>query len=724
MKYYGLPSRGARIVSLPPLSGGINYRDGEIIADNQLSDALNVWFKDGIIKTRPGFTTQEAFDVPINILQRAERIKTHSEIIKDSRTLVSFTVSSQRNNGQRQQTDYFFWAGDDGLEKFAKSTTLGDKRTKSDYIAFEHNNYIWLYYENGTIKKASKNDKANEFMPISPSEIYVPTVLHHCRAVTKDDYVGVQIEGHNLIGHAYKMIYSTVNREILTGGTTQVSMEYPLPKYERPAALGGKKFTAEITDKYGVTTTHEVTLNSSGWGEETEEKSDNLRMRAVIGAKGNISRVWFFTGEYQEVYLNETDWVEDNLVLTIPYEVTQEERGKVFKMTQSAWFGGAVAGKTGGTRLFLAGNTGDNDKALLIWSGLNNPLYFSENCYSYVGNREQPVTALGKQSDKLIIFKPDEMYYTYYAEGGEITADDLINQDVIDYDANAVLFPLVTLSSNMGCDVPASVKNCRGRLVWAHSDGHIYTLASLNSYNNALGVYPVSGMIEGDFTSDKSAIRNAIGADLDGYYALIIASTAYVCDYNSSGFRYISSYTKGSDANTKIPWYKWKLPDIGFFFSAGNILGGAALLHAGDSDKIAVSILSGKSEADADSIFVIDDLSAEIASVDIPSFLETKHFDFGIPSKTKCIDEINISFADNSGRNMLFEAYTEKGVSFSKSFNNIVTVPDKRAPGYTRNRIFRAAVPYANKIYLRISSCGAMGVSAVTINYRLLGGAK
>ena len=41
-------------LNIPELSGGMNLRDGlSHVADNQLTDAKNMWFKDGALRTRP-----------------------------------------------------------------------------------------------------------------------------------------------------------------------------------------------------------------------------------------------------------------------------------------------------------------------------------------------------------------------------------------------------------------------------------------------------------------------------------------------------------------------------------------------------------------------------------------------------------------------------------------------------------------------------------------------
>ena len=47
--------REQRELRIPDLMGGLNTRDSlSMVNDNQLTDSLNVWWKDGVLKTRPG----------------------------------------------------------------------------------------------------------------------------------------------------------------------------------------------------------------------------------------------------------------------------------------------------------------------------------------------------------------------------------------------------------------------------------------------------------------------------------------------------------------------------------------------------------------------------------------------------------------------------------------------------------------------------------------------
>ena len=53
-------------VTVPALDGGVNLKDApNLVEDNQLTDVLNMWWKDQALRTRPGLTTDEGKCVDI-----------------------------------------------------------------------------------------------------------------------------------------------------------------------------------------------------------------------------------------------------------------------------------------------------------------------------------------------------------------------------------------------------------------------------------------------------------------------------------------------------------------------------------------------------------------------------------------------------------------------------------------------------------------------------------
>ena len=558
MKYPGINKQPRREVNLPELSGGINLRDSvSMIRDNQLTDSCNMWFKDGMLKTRPSTKNITSYEIQRGADKTFADVRFHPEIKKGDAFLSSYTFYSEST-----QYVFFWWQkGDEKTElPTLQITDFNSSYEKiHKYFVAQHKGDVYVYFDNFLIYKLA--DGTNEWKQVTDEEITAPVVMTHCKPTNHSySFTGTQINGYNLIGRYYKMIYSAVNFE-----DDEHHMWYQL-KWNLPSDFKGY-VTAKLTHKNGAVVEHKVY-----WEGDPNHVNPTYYEEKIPG-KPTDGYYMFVGPGYIAFSLEErkNSWVqlsaeaaeelriEDNLEITTFYNAWDSDKKKIFNMTQQEWFGGAAAGISGGTRLFLCGNSNDSEKALVAWSALNDPLYFPENNYFYVGNEQEPVTAFGRQGENLIIFKPNETYYTYYSQNTSITAEHLINQSVIDYQANSVYFPLVTLNSKIGCAFPDTVKLCRNRLVWFNTDGRVYTLTSANQYSE-MTVYPVSEMIERRLletiaTEDYNGIS---AVDFNGHYALFIGNKAFVMDYNCYGFSNVYSYSKTEDANALIPWYYWE----------------------------------------------------------------------------------------------------------------------------------------------------------------------
>lgn len=723
MKYVSIVNTQVRSIDLPDLFGGINLRDGAKRADNQLSDCLNVWCKDGLLRTRPGFDVNDNMkkNIPVGSRQKKGKIKTFSDIRNGEAILISVAIKSKKADSKYAQKVFFLWQDSKAIKSYTvggPKTTLESEDDYINYFVLQKDGMLYAFYEDGTLQSVSvAAENESTWDDISLSDTYIPTVYIHCKATSNTVYHGTMLEGFNLICDKYKMIYSTVNLDRITTSNPSVPMIYPLPTSS--SGVLDKIITVKITSINGLICTHEATFNGNT-AEETGLQSDGLRMKAVAG-----SNITFYSNTDTEnpivATLSESDYLSDNMEIIIPRILSDKDKNKVFGMTQSITFGGAAAGLKGGTRVFLCGNQG-SERALVLWSGLDNPLYFNENCSFYVGDKAYSVKAFGKQSDKLIILKENEVYYTYYADNTNITEEDLINQSVMDYESAAVYFPLISLSGYIGCDAPDTVKLCRNRLVWANSDGKVYTLATLNQFSE-LEIYPISDMIYSRLSEYKKEIPEAVSVDLGGYYALIIGNTSYLCDYDSYGYRHITSYNKSEDANAKIPWYIWELPESGQKYELCDCIAAIDFYHAAGAEyaNIYAAVLDPENKGREDKYYRTD---GNIVEAGIKSRIATNSFDFGVPERNKRINEINISFADNGGAEMIFEAESDKGTVYSERFSVITTEADKNSPGNIKNKVFRNIAPAASRICIKVSSDSAIAVSSANIKFKYIGGAK
>ena len=88
MKYPMINRQPRREVNVPELSGGLNLRDSlSGIRDNQMTDCVNMWYKEGMLRTRPAIGNANSI---LGDLDYIEKTKVFYDIAKDDAVLVSY----------------------------------------------------------------------------------------------------------------------------------------------------------------------------------------------------------------------------------------------------------------------------------------------------------------------------------------------------------------------------------------------------------------------------------------------------------------------------------------------------------------------------------------------------------------------------------------------------------------------------------------------------------
>lgn len=728
MRFPAINKQPLRSVTVPKLSGGTNLRDAvTMVEDNQLTDSKNMWFKGNILKTRPGLKTNCSLEFdgfnPVLGGHEQEQIKAeNATYVKDGRLyrLVSRHTAFRYSNDGNDLNDQishiqFFWVSDTEDEKIELPAITGpEKICFTNYFVAQHKKDIFCFCKmrdnEGIIYKLGTDTWAK----VEEKDIHKPLIYSHCVVTSKSDggFKGTQIEGLNMLGNVYRMIYSTVNKSLLDNSDENSThfMTYTVPFSGEKNAIDNveRVLKVKITQPDGYVVTHTVKREGAEWVEDGY-KSDNLQLTLGQIGGGNLL-INFMSKDGGIATVKASDYIEDNMEIIAPYYLEPEIPNKVFSMTQSEWFGGDALGISGGTRLFLCGNTNDEEKSLVLWSGLDNPLYFPENCCAYVGNSNQAVTGFGRQNDTLVIFKERETYYTQYMRNSDITAQDLIDQSVVDYAASSVYFPMIQLHPNIGCDLPDTVQLCRNRLVWACSDGNVYTLMSEDQYSER-NIYCISDMIKRKL---KNETGKAYSADWNGHYMLFYGSHIYVMNYESYGYVYASSYNKTSDAQLMIPWWYWELPESSVpqtvFVCAGAPL---LVFSSSAAGTLTVSVFDERT---------FTDNTGE--KKEIPSMFVTKIFDFGAPHYFKNVTLINAAFGNNGARPISTFFVTEQGEEESETLMLTESGEDEYSPDFVHNRQLRPSLGPINRIGFKAECTGYMSLDSISLYYRLLGGAR
>lgn len=738
MKFPKMRPRQALELKIPDLAGGLNLRDGLSEAlDNQLTDCKNMWWNDGVLKTRPGM---KAVVTPIGRpTEQSVKTRDFPEIKKtiEGETYylqVAERVYDANYSGVYTTNLIFFWRNERQAIKLTESA-ISVNGNGINYFVCCKRNFLYCFTGDFKIHKLDITSIAFEWEEVKEEDYYSPIVLSDCKTTDSIDRAasdvsnsGVMMEGYNILGFSYRIQYTAFNTEIAWQKEDKWThrMKYFLP--ETAAELKGKTIIVKHTNHSGITE-HKVTFNNTigQLGSESADVINTNNDKLRICCRNNT--IWFNKSAddattVANIYDEEN--YRNNIEITIPYTFGAEEKRKIFNMTQCSWFGGSASGLAGGTRLFLCGNK-DDEKSFVCWSGLDNPLYFPENSYFYVGDTTTAVTGFGKQSDKLIVFKENETWYTYYQQNNNIDAQDLINQSVVDYASSSVFFPLCQINANIGCKYPETIQLCRNRLVWLSEDGNVYTLVSENQYNER-SIFCVSEMVKKSIK--KEITSSAAACDWNGYYCLLIGKTLYLMDYNSYGYTHIASYSKTEDANIRIPWYIWQLPESVPYLPSLCALNDKMFFtyyHDGiiaDRCSLVGNVLSADNEP-VDFICYEDDNEKDLLFKEslIESKMTTKLFDFGQPSVRKNVDKINLQLGNNGGETINVKVITECG---QESHEIVLTGTQTQSytPEFIDSKAIFPCIRQVCKIGLELSSTGVIAIDGMNFKYKTSGGAR
>ena len=150
MKFPAINKQGKRRVNIPQFTGGINLRDNPSQCnDNQLTNLVNMWFKDGTLRTRPGLVKlgeNKEFETkpPFNAGQHFADGKVHN-ISNDGKKLVSIKeiALSRIDETTPWRTStysiHFFWCNKEETEKLP---SIRYDYSENEYKPKELKNYF------------------------------------------------------------------------------------------------------------------------------------------------------------------------------------------------------------------------------------------------------------------------------------------------------------------------------------------------------------------------------------------------------------------------------------------------------------------------------------------------------------------------------------------------------------------------------------------------------
>ena len=736
MQYPTIGASKRYTVNVPQFNGGINAEDAvTLLQDNQLSDALNVWYRDGRLTTRPVAVTAEHYGFVFGNADASDQKVSHVEVSIDGVQTGIFLCWNT-------SAVIFMMMNSNGISNGIFSVgSFADGEIAFDYPCniFEGKpqNGIGVYItvpviQNDELRGRFFEIKANDdggysSYEYSAQDFYVPLVYINGKG---DDFSSLDVneqteyassslyEGPSLLTDAYRATY-------LSDG---VSKSFTLPyaigitQVENTRTYNtNKEIKVDVTVPVQTSTGwdyHQVTATIPAGSSSADvpvsvdsnvlivRTTANDRKREIIyksaGHEGAVPR---FEGA--------------NNITIYAHCKDEPDYSMIYCCGISATFGG-MKGIYGGSRSFLAGNPMHPN--LLFWSSLNNPLYFSENTNVYVGSATQKITALAKQENMLVIFKEHEMFYTTYVASGDYSAEDFYNGAVVDITATDATFPIYQCHGSIGCDLPGTVQLCNNRLIWATTDRRIYTLVTLTTTSER-NVYDISGNIRNKI--DELGPK-AFAVDWNEHYILFNGigdaanqNKAYLLDYEKTGVKYVSSYSKNSSKNN-MAWFIWQFENHAQAFIAGQV----------SADSFRVIVTDNMNTSTYIYVFEINDNAGYEdryyrngtgrKNYPVSSYAVTKAFDFEKPYQYKSYDQVYIGFGNETDTAATISYATDYGTSDDIPVYND-TISSKYTSEYGCIHRFLPKIGKATRLMLTISAVGKLSIESLTLKYRLLG---
>ena len=724
MRIPKMPKSNQYRVSVPALNGGVNLNDApNLVEDNQLTAVLNMWWKDQALRTRAGLATtvERSFHIQTSGMGDSLTYKVYSpvRVYRDGKPEDYVCCSCEFETSRANHVFHFYRFNESGSATHVSSLTFLDYEDGDPYATgmfmFAANpteDGIGLYavFNSGDIYSMNKNF---ELQKIDKSEIYAPLVVVNAKGKKESETAvytrnGTPFEGYNLLGGAFRTAFTTDN-DI-----------YYLLAQDQLTANVGEVVTIQYTGEDGEVYTWEIPPTS----DSATITIDSKQITAwITRSYGSLS----FRDDNLTPYPLPGIGQSNNLIVTA-WKTDPEATKKIANMQFATWFGGDRSGINGGTRLFVSGNP--DHPNLVHWSDINNPLYFPENNYAYIGESSQKVTGFGKQTDILVIFKEHEIYSAEYVSGNTYTAQDVIDGKVVDVTANAAVFPITPINSGIGCDCPNTIQLCNNRLIWATSDGAVYGLMAANQASER-NVRKLSAMIESRLKAeDRYLLKSALSCDVDGHYMLFVWNRVYLLDYMDGVFQYYATYSDERKAQRNMSWYCWEFPkectpaavmpkgdrlsafcirNYPYTDSSGmpkKALFGAAYLLDGERD--CVFHPSGPA-------FETGEFDISVEEREIQSCFQTKVFDFGSQERKKKIHRLHMNMADTSNARITVSYVTEKG-----TMDDVYEL-SMSGTGAMVGRMLTPGVSRVCRFGVLVSSAGAIGVDGLVIRYEIGG---
>ena len=696
MKYHALNRKNAQSIKTFEISGfdgGINCENGDYAQDGSvLIDCENMYFEDGVLKTRDGFCANE---------------NSVTEFLEyNDRVYLPFTVSETVYYMNSKPYSLAYSCTGDDTEAYLRFFLVDAKgnvspagsiyihRVMFDTFYIPQNVFFVVASKiegNGVfayVARKAQNDAIYEvyeaqenFSEWQLAKYYVPTVLINGRGERYEQAKGYveldypepeRLEELNLLNGRYRCYFTS----------DDLSSIFRLP-YENIDSLSSL----------------ECRLYSSS--EEYTEWSigpyENTATAKVAGAdvylyvNRTIGTIRFYT-RTQDYSVPIMPGCKLNNIMVTTNTLQNYSKDSIITSKSAVMLN---------NRLYFYGNK--MQKNCIYCSKITNPLYVPESSKLYLGDSSTPVIALKVQNGKLIAFKSGETYRISTSfDDSTIQREAVLPESTLYVRGDTM--SAQTIDNNIGCVNEKTIRLCGSRLVWLSGDKNIYALAT-TTYGNTTNIYRVSQPLGSRIKEMQFDMDDAFAVTKDGKYMLFLGDTVFVMNYRVRGFGYSRTYYAEDDKLKSPAWYIWRLPEGAGFYGASE-LGSNALIfssfHSGNTFYLLT--VSGKE----DTLMNYENYENVTVTFPIKSGLSTKTIEFGDQTRLKRIDSMFIGGNSSDYINLSITDGTKKyhyKMKFGSGADVIKT---------------NAGIPFSGGIGLSLSSEKPFAIRNIALKYKLL----
>ncbi|MBE6787588.1 MAG: hypothetical protein E7537_04495 [Ruminococcaceae bacterium] len=680
MKYNSLKRQTVKSFKIPKLDGGVNFKNPSFkIEDNQLSQAQNVWFKESSLQTRPGFLGNSEQAVKTEIYGNTGDLEykiTNTEIYIEG---VYYRIATA--DVLTDDSAYYTYVYLVDLE--------GNIKPIGHMVFYRKSSDVFFTPINILFYNGESQNGGGIFALVTVQNSWDESQRYYYIYEIDKDFK----EWSRIYDYYVPTVYINGRGNLYDTARLQNGFSSPSPKtLESPNLLNGKFYAYYTSDGYSSS----FRLPFSNLAEETV-----------------VCRVYYNTFEYVE-WIIEPEWATDtkkfndiDLAATIdrskgilnftyegqdyPIQVMQkycENNIRITAVKEIANGFSKVVYSTcsvkNNSKLFIAG--GESGNTVFVTS-YENPLYFPQGSSDTVGNADSEITALSVQKDKILAFKPYEIYALDISIGKNINEISLLrdNDKIFKYCDS---IKVTQITNKLGCENKRSVAVCDNVNIWLGKDNCVYALESVSTQK----IVNLSENILEKMPFYEVSSTFAVGNEK--YYFLVCKNEVIVIDLSCGAI------------------YLWKIPNevflqCGFYHKAKFRF----LCSSRDTTVAYIATLDGEKD-----VYVYLDTNGEICQAEkkIENFITTKVFQMASFEQKMNIDNIYLSISAVDKAQIAVNSKEINTINFGfigEAFNK---------HDYKSVRI----VPHlhgVNGVFLTISSNDFLSIGEAEIYYRIIG---